>query len=227
MGVPSDRVGPGPSIALVIAWLVSAAGCGLLVGTNGLSDGADAGTRLASSGASSSGSSSDSPPDSSPESDGSTTGAATPPEIDSGSAPDSATGANDSGAGSLPSMRCGNASCTPPGEFCCVVFNDGGTGAQRGSCAPSASVSNCTVGMGSAVQCSSSTQCPSGEFCCGVNNNHYYADVSCTTAPCAGQGGGTGEQVRFCNPQVPSDCPASVPNCQPSAVLSGFNVCKQ
>jgi hypothetical protein len=61
--------------------------------------------------------------------------------------------------------------------------------------------------------------------CCGSNANNFYSDVSCQPTPCGGTTGGV-EQVQFCDPGMPGDCPPGAPHCQQSMILNGFFVCQ-
>jgi hypothetical protein len=139
--------------------------------------------------------------------------------VDAGAPADASAGGDDSGPAGT--MSCGNATCTLPAEFCCVTFAP--RGGQMQACATDPA--SCMGQGGSPVQCTSSTQCVGGQVCCGSNNNSFYSDVSCQPAPCVVPPHGV-EQVQFCDPQAPGDCPPNAPQCQQSMVLNGFFVCQ-
>ncbi len=128
------------------------------------------------------------------------------------------------GSSASGSISCGSAMCTQPGQVCCVTFNgQGGGGAQDEAC--SASATDCTSMMGTALECTSSSQCPQGQVCCGINDNGY-TTVSCQAITCSGNLMGGGHYVQFCDPNVPNDCPSSAPSCQMSTRLSAVYVCQ-
>jgi hypothetical protein len=137
--------------------------------------------------------------------------------VDAGAAQDSGTVATDSGPPAV--ISCGNTTCPLPAEFCCVTFDQSG---QQEACA--SDPGSCTGQGGSAVECTSSSQCPAGQICCGTKpNSNSYSDVSCQAAPC---GSGSVEQIQFCDPQGPNDCPPDAPQCQQSTILNGFFICQ-
>jgi hypothetical protein len=138
--------------------------------------------------------------------------------VDAAAAQDSGTVVTDSGPPAA-TVSCGNATCMAPAEFCCVTFNQGG---QQEACATDPG--SCMGQGGSAVECTTSAQCGAGQFCCGTKpNSNSYSDVSCQASPC---GSGGADQIQFCDPQGPNDCPPGAPRCQQSTILNGFFICQ-
>jgi hypothetical protein len=138
--------------------------------------------------------------------------------------PDSTTddGSANTDSQSSGTMRCGDTMCMTPLEFCCVDSR-GNHGVY--SCVQS--YSDCSGPNSTAVHCTSSSQCGSGQFCCGTEDRSgwSYSDVSCQTGPCNGSNGLA--QHQFCDPQEPTDCNGNTPHCQPSSLLTSFDICRQ
>jgi len=120
-----------------------------------------------------------------------------------------------SGGGVLCPMNGQPANCMP-GESCCVM---GDPGAQTDSCNQAGAT--CT---GVPVSCARNADCPQKEICCGVETGTgmsvRYVQVSCQP-DCVGA-----MSVRFCDP-ANNDCPSTASHCNPSTLLTGYNVCRQ
>jgi hypothetical protein len=121
-----------------------------------------------------------------------------------------------------PAVQCpmnGQPASCQPGDYCCVTGNPM-QGNQTFDCQHGSS--SCT---GTKVHCTVPSDCPSGEICCGsettTTTGTTYTEVTCAAA-CAG----TNQRI-FCDPSAQtSPCPMQTPNCAPSQLLPGYDVCQ-
>lgn len=145
-----------------------------------------------------------------------------PPETDAGDledAPDDA--AENEGGGELPpaSLTCGNATCTTPGQYCCLPA----AGVNIGSAATCKDAgSDCKLGPGNWMsgipqKCGAHEHCGGGQ-CCAIrkDTNSNYTSVECKLK-CEGA------EVEVCDPKNPK---CSSGTCKQSQRVSALYLCQ-
>lgn len=153
-----------------------------------------------------------------PPETGATIDASGPPVVDTG-APVLEASPVETGSGES-NILCPPTTCQSPDVCCATGTGQGNT--PTFACQSAHEECGTSSSPGTPITCATTANCPGG-VCCGENNNGFYEKVSCEPT-CTGQASDGSNLIQFCDPSV-GDCPTGT-TCQPSAILTGYNVCE-
>jgi hypothetical protein len=189
----------GAFFGVVMAFTVAAAACGGSLATIPDEDAGTSGTSTPTGTATPTGTGTSTPP-----STGTTTPVPPPTSRDGGQPPQTDASATD--ASSPNTLACGAATCTLPGEECCITQAGASCIAKGATC------------QGGTLSCTSKANCTGNNVCCGRFGG---GGGSATCAPSCGGGGPGGGAIQLC--ATSAECTGGT-RCMDS--FGGLRICR-